>query len=110
MVKSKLEDRGKKCILLGYAQNSTGGTYHMLNLRTKYIVLSRNIIRLKKPIESMYQENKLPRQVPISYIMKTGPINGLTKNLILSRTKSIPKMQKQKKTLRPNKTIIRNKT
>ena len=32
-VKEKLEYRGKACMFLGYAQNHTGGTYRMLNLR-----------------------------------------------------------------------------
>ena len=30
--KKTLEDQGKTCMLLGYAQNHTGGTYHMLLL------------------------------------------------------------------------------
>ena len=47
-VKEKLEDRGKTCMFLGYAQNHTGGTYHMLNLRPKRIVLSRTMIWLNK--------------------------------------------------------------
>ena len=47
-VKSKLEYLGKTCMFLGYAQNHTGGTYRMLNLHTKHIVLSRDIIWIKK--------------------------------------------------------------
>ena len=45
-VKSKLEDRFMKCMFLVYAQNHNGSTYTMLNIRTKYIVLSRDIIWL----------------------------------------------------------------
>ena len=44
----KLEDRGKTCMLLGSAQNYTDGTYHMLNLCTKRIVISRDVIGLNK--------------------------------------------------------------
>ena len=43
-VKSKLEDQGKTCMFLGYAQNHIGSTYHILNLCTKRIVLIRDII------------------------------------------------------------------
>ena len=35
-------------MFLGYAQNHTGGTYRILNLHKKLIVLSRDIIWLKK--------------------------------------------------------------
>ena len=41
-VKAKLEDLGKTCMFLGYAQNHTGGTYRMSNIRTKLIVLSND--------------------------------------------------------------------
>ena len=47
-LKAKLEDRGKTCMFLGYAQNHTGGTYRMLKLRTKIILLSHGVICLKK--------------------------------------------------------------
>ena len=48
MVKSKLEDQGKACMFLGYMQNHTGGTYHMINISTKYIVLNCDVICLNK--------------------------------------------------------------
>ena len=35
-------------MFLGYTQNHTSGTYRMLNLCTKHIVLSRDIILLNK--------------------------------------------------------------
>ena len=35
-------------MFLGYAQNHTGNTYRMLNLCTKIIVLSRDVIWLNK--------------------------------------------------------------
>ena len=36
------------CMFLGYKKNNTGVTYHMLNLRTKFIVLIYDIIWLNK--------------------------------------------------------------
>ena len=47
-IRSNLEDKGMTFVFLGYSQNHTGGTYCMLNLRTKLIVLSREIIWLNK--------------------------------------------------------------
>ena len=47
-VKEKMEYQGNMCMLLGYAQNHTGGTYHMLNLGTKRNVLSCDVIWSKK--------------------------------------------------------------
>ena len=35
-------------MFLGYARNHTGGTNYMLNLRTKHILLSRDIIWTNK--------------------------------------------------------------
>ena len=42
--KIKMKDIGIPYIFLGYAQNHTGSTYLMLNIRTKRIVLSRDTI------------------------------------------------------------------
>ena len=40
-----MEDKVKMSLLLGYAKNHTGSKYQMLNIRTKRIVLSPEIIR-----------------------------------------------------------------
>ena len=77
-VKEKPYGQGKTCMLLGYAQNYTGGTYRMLNLRTKRIVLSCDVIWLKNPTESTCQGKKTPSHILISYKFKTSPINGIT--------------------------------
>ena len=50
-VKAKLEDRGKTWMFLGYVQDYTVGTYRILNIRTKFIVLSRDVIWLNKTYE-----------------------------------------------------------
>ena len=47
-IKFKLDDQIITYFFLGYAQNHMGGTYHMLNLRTKLIVLSRESISINK--------------------------------------------------------------
>ena len=46
--KEKVEYIGMMCMLLCYAQNNTGGINRMLNLRTKRIVLSRDVIWINK--------------------------------------------------------------
>ena len=46
--KIKIKDQGKTCMFLGYSQNHTSGTYHMLNLCSKRIVLSRDVIWINK--------------------------------------------------------------
>ena len=76
-VKEKQEDQGITCMFLGYAKNIIGGTYRMLNLHTKNIIISCDVIWQKTPMKSMYQEKKIPRQALISYKMKTSPITGL---------------------------------
>ena len=47
-VKYRLNNKGITCMLLYYKHNHMGSTYHMLNLYTKHIVLSRDIIWLNK--------------------------------------------------------------
>ena len=47
-LKFKLDDRVMTCMFLGYVKNHNGGTYRMLDLHTKNIILSREIIFLNK--------------------------------------------------------------
>ena len=83
----KLEDWGKKCMFLGYAQNHTGGNYHMLNICTKCILLSCGVIWLHKTYgESVWRKENIKSD---SYILqnwklffykyahvKTDPVNN----------------------------------
>ena len=46
-IKSKLADRGIKCLFLGYAANHAGNVYRVLNLETKMVMISRDIKWLK---------------------------------------------------------------
>ena len=47
-IKENLQNVVNASMLLGYAQKHTGVTNHMLNICTKCILLSRDIIRLNK--------------------------------------------------------------
>ena len=42
------------CMFLGYAQNYTGGTYHILNLHKKVIVLIRDVIMDKQKLQRVH--------------------------------------------------------
>ena len=47
-LKSKLGDRGKKCMFLGYSHTHAGNVYRMLDINTKKVILSRDIIWMNK--------------------------------------------------------------
>ena len=47
-IQSKLEDKGKKCLFLGYAKNHTGDCYRLLDMRTNKVIKSRDIIWLNR--------------------------------------------------------------
>lgn len=42
-IKAKLEDRGEKCIFLGYAANHAPNVYRMWNLRTAKVMITRDV-------------------------------------------------------------------
>ena len=42
-MRSKLDDRGKTCMFLGYAEDHTRDVYRFLNINTKRIILSRDV-------------------------------------------------------------------
>jgi hypothetical protein len=48
MIRSKLENRGRPCVFLGVAQNHVPDVFRFLNLETKHIIVSRNVIWLNK--------------------------------------------------------------
>ena len=76
-LKYKLDDQGMVIFSLGYAQQHLGGTYHMLYIGTKRIVLIHDVVFLNKHTVSTYQENKLTMQPVISSKIKTSTINGI---------------------------------
>ena len=43
-IKAKLEDRGKLCYWIGYAEHHAAGTYRMYNPTTKRFIMSRDIV------------------------------------------------------------------
>ena len=46
--RSKVDDRGRECMFLGYAENHAGDVYRFLHLKTTKIVLSRDVVWLKR--------------------------------------------------------------
>ncbi len=47
-IKSKLAQRGKPCIWLGYTKNHKAGTFHLYNTITGRILLSRDVTLMRK--------------------------------------------------------------
>ena len=46
-IRGKLDPRGKLCMFVGYPTNTTGDTFRMLNIQTKKIIKSKDIVWLK---------------------------------------------------------------
>jgi hypothetical protein len=44
----KLEDRGKTCVFVGYAENHAGDVYSMFYTKTRKVSMSRDVMRLGK--------------------------------------------------------------
>ena len=42
-MRSKLDNRGKTCMFVGYAEHHTGDVYRFLNIHTKRIIMSRDV-------------------------------------------------------------------
>jgi hypothetical protein len=56
MTTTKLENRGTTCMLVGYALNHDSGVYRMYNKETNRVIVSRDVIWLKR----MFFENPQP--------------------------------------------------
>ena len=42
-MRSKLDDRGKTCLFVGYADDHSRDTYRFLNIHTKRVIISRDV-------------------------------------------------------------------
>ena len=42
-MRSKLDNRGKTCMFVGYAEDHAGDVYRLLNIHTKRIIMSRDV-------------------------------------------------------------------
>ena len=78
--KSKLENKGRHCIFVGYALEAPFKTYKMFDLRTRKIIISRNV----KWINKMYGEwkgNKIKdSKIKFEEIEDEANENGSTDN------------------------------
>ena len=57
-IKSKISNRGKKGIMVGYAKQITGDTYRMFNLSTNKITNTRDVKWSHKLIGEMTTEQR----------------------------------------------------
>ena len=45
-IKGKLENRGQEMVFVGYPNDRPRGTYRLINMNTKKIVMSRDVVWL----------------------------------------------------------------
>lgn len=57
-IKSKISNRGKKCIMVGYVRQSTGDTYRMFNLGTNKVTNTRGVKCTNKLYEKWFNGSK----------------------------------------------------
>ena len=57
-IKAKLSDRGKVCMWMGYARDHKAGTYRLYNPTTRKIIMSRDVIFLRKSTKE-YEAERL---------------------------------------------------
>ena len=57
-IKSKINNRGKKGIMVGYAQQSTGYTYSMFSLGTNKVTSTRDVKWTKKLYDKGFNISK----------------------------------------------------
>ena len=53
-MRSKLDDRGKTCMFVGYADDHTIDVYTFLNIHTRRIILSRHVRWLNILVEKVF--------------------------------------------------------
>ena len=61
-IKSKLADRGKACVWVGYAADHGVGTHHVLNPATKKISLTRDVIFLRQNYRNWKEKKELDKK------------------------------------------------
>ena len=61
-MKSKLQDRGKACVWVGYAADHAAGTHRVLNPTTKKISLTRDVIFLRQSYGNWKEKKELDKK------------------------------------------------
>jgi len=83
-----LDDRGRACIFVGYAQKHAGNVYRMLNVKTNAVIVTRDVNWLNK---MWYEQGKMPRvKIEFAEMQKNQK-----KNLKLQRIQKV--IQRQRK-------------
>ena len=57
-MRGKLENHGRTCVFVGYADKHAGDVYRMLNLKTNKIIMSRDILWLNKTFGEYFEIKK----------------------------------------------------
>ena len=61
-IKGKLKDRGMKAMFVGYADNHAGNVYRFVNLKTKRVILSRDITWMNKLYGDIYGQRDVGKR------------------------------------------------
>ena len=73
-IRGKLEDRGKTCVFVGYAENHAGDVYRMFNTKTRKVSMSRDITWLGK-VYGDYFKLKDGKRTIVSYEIESEEEN-----------------------------------
>jgi hypothetical protein len=65
-LRPKVDDRGRECMFVGYAEGHAGNVYRFLRLRTNKIIFSRDIIWMKKLYAEHMNIRRIAPVVPIN--------------------------------------------
>ena len=87
-IKSKLEDRGIVCLFLGYARNHARNVYRMLNLKTRKVILTRDVRwtgkmykdKVNKPSKTFIEELSTDNDDDESKQNVIGPMENVENN------------------------------
>ena len=85
-----MDDRGRACIFVGYAQKHAGNVYRMLNVKTNAVIVTRDVNWLNK---MWYEQGKMPRvKIEFAEMQKNQK-----KNLKLQRIQKVIQRQRKKR-------------
>ena len=88
-IKGKLRDRGIQAMFVEYADNHAGNVYRFVNMKTKKIILSRDVTWLNKLYGDMYKQNDIAKKYNFEDIQNTDTFIEIeTEN---EKPKSIPR-------------------
>ena len=87
-MKGKLKDRIIMAMFEGYADNHVNNMYRFINLKTRKIMMSRDVIRLGKLYGDLHDSNN--GQNECSMVKKKKPLAHVMKHVLKKRSEKDP--------------------